>query len=119
MTIQNPNGFKPANQNYPNSADGAKTPDEGEVSSFRSAYARYLAVRAVAMDDADPMSDETLDALLREEMRALVGVAIAPAVSIDDFSIKLGLLLSLMETVAVPCEVAALAGSLVSDLRHI
>lgn len=119
MTIQDSAGLEPAHEDYRVSEGGAKASRGGEPESLRMAYARFRATRSVGFEYAEAMTDGELAVVLREEMRALGRVAICPASSIDDFSITLDLLVCMLESAAVPCEVAALAGSLISDLRRI
>jgi hypothetical protein len=119
MTIHDSAGFAPAHDDYRVSEGDAKASRGQEPVSLRTAYARFLATRSVGFEYAEAMTDDELAVVLREGMRALGRVAICPASTIDDFSIKLGLLVCMLESAAVPCEVAALAGSLISDLRRI
>lgn len=86
---------------------------------LHAAYAHYLHVRAEGFAMADIISDDALADLLDQEEAALLAFVRTQATCLDDVSLKVGLLATLLEAHGADHPAAMLAGALIADLRSI
>lgn len=115
MTIQTLSGSVPSDSSYTSMVNTSRT----RTTTFASAYARYLRLRADKFEAGATISDQAMGELISTETQALLDAAAARVCTIEEFSLKLQLLQSEIEAHDDGQVASVLAACLSADLRNI